>query len=60
MLQAYGGDNNANTAEYHPVYITDDKIGGYDAKTQTEKDEVKILAGPAGRFSSMFLQHIVQ
>ena len=51
MLQVYGGDNNANTAKYHPFYITDDKIGGYAGKTQAEKDKVKVFAGPAGKFS---------
>ena len=51
MLQVYGGDNNENAAEYHPFYITDDKVGGYAGKTQAEKDKVKVLAGPAGKFS---------
>ena len=40
------GNNMDNTAEYHPFYITDDRIGGYGGKSQAEKDDVKVLAGP--------------
>ena len=51
MLQVYGGDNNADTAKYHPFYITDDKIGGYAGKSQADKAKVKVLAGPAGKLN---------
>ncbi|XP_011646237.1 protein Skeletor, isoforms D/E isoform X2 [Pogonomyrmex barbatus] len=32
-------------ARYHPFYITDDPIGGYQHKTAEEKAKVKIFAG---------------
>ncbi|XP_026674195.1 protein Skeletor, isoforms B/C isoform X4 [Ceratina calcarata] len=40
-----GGDNPDVPARYHPFYITDDPVGGYQHKTPEEKAKVKIFAG---------------
>ncbi|XP_043268962.1 protein Skeletor, isoforms B/C isoform X2 [Venturia canescens] len=40
-----GGDNPEFPARYHPFYITDDPVGGYEHKTPEEKAKVKIFAG---------------
>lgn len=32
-------------AKYHPFYITDDPVGGYEYKTDEEKQSVRIFAG---------------
>lgn len=40
-----GGNDPETAAKYHPFYITDDSIGGYEHKTQAEKDGVSIYAG---------------
>ncbi|KOC59250.1 Protein Skeletor, isoforms B/C [Habropoda laboriosa] len=40
-----GGENPDVQARYHPFYITDDPIGGYQHKTPEEKAKVKIFAG---------------
>ncbi|KAK0162557.1 hypothetical protein PV327_006325 [Microctonus hyperodae] len=40
-----GGDAVDIPARYHPFYITDDPIGGYEHKTPEEKSKVKIFAG---------------
>ncbi|XP_017758174.1 PREDICTED: protein Skeletor, isoforms B/C isoform X1 [Eufriesea mexicana] len=40
-----GGENPDTPARYHPFYITDDPIGGYQHKTPEEKAKVKIFAG---------------
>ncbi|XP_015430198.1 PREDICTED: protein Skeletor, isoforms B/C-like [Dufourea novaeangliae] len=40
-----GGENSDTPARYHPFYITDDPIGGYQHKTPEEKAKVKIFAG---------------
>lgn len=32
-----GGDNPEVPARYHPFYITDDPIGGYEHKTAEER-----------------------
>ncbi|XP_078051829.1 uncharacterized protein LOC144477975, partial [Augochlora pura] len=40
-----GGENPDVPARYHPFYITDDPIGGYQHKTPEEKAKVKIFAG---------------
>ena len=44
-----GGDDDSNSAEYHPFYITNDPVGGYAQKTEDEKKAVQIYAGRAGR-----------
>lgn len=40
-----GGHNPDIPAKYHPFYITDDPIGGYEYKTPEERSKVKIFAG---------------
>ncbi|XP_055385221.1 protein Skeletor, isoforms B/C isoform X2 [Condylostylus longicornis] len=40
-----GGNDSDTPAKYHPFYITDDPVGGYEYKTEEEKNEVKIFAG---------------
>ncbi|XP_014221309.1 protein Skeletor, isoforms B/C [Trichogramma pretiosum] len=40
-----GGDNPSNPARYHPFYITDDPVGGYQHKTPEEKANVSVYAG---------------
>ncbi|XP_025266940.1 protein Skeletor, isoforms B/C isoform X2 [Camponotus floridanus] len=40
-----GGSDPDVPARYHPFYITDDPIGGYQHKTAEEKAKVKIFAG---------------
>ncbi|KAG5674929.1 hypothetical protein PVAND_004873 [Polypedilum vanderplanki] len=40
-----GGNNKTNPANYHPFYITDDSVGGYENKNDAEKEQVKIFAG---------------
>ncbi|XP_050456916.1 protein Skeletor, isoforms B/C isoform X2 [Cataglyphis hispanica] len=40
-----GGSDLDIPARYHPFYITDDPIGGYQHKTAEEKAKVKIFAG---------------
>ncbi|XP_043600970.1 protein Skeletor, isoforms B/C isoform X2 [Bombus pyrosoma] len=40
-----GGENADTPARYHPFYITDDPVGGYQHKTPEEKAKVKIFAG---------------
>ncbi|XP_076651402.1 DM13 and DOMON_DOH domain-containing protein skeletor isoform X1 [Halictus rubicundus] len=40
-----GGEDAETPARYHPFYITDDPIGGYQHKTPEEKAKVKIFAG---------------
>ncbi|XP_076241242.1 DM13 and DOMON_DOH domain-containing protein skeletor isoform X2 [Calliopsis andreniformis] len=40
-----GGENPDIPARYHPFYITDDPVGGYQHKTPEEKAKVKIFAG---------------
>ncbi|XP_054015719.1 protein Skeletor, isoforms B/C isoform X1 [Hylaeus anthracinus] len=40
-----GGEDVDKPALYHPFYITDDPVGGYQHKTPEEKAKVKIFAG---------------
>ncbi|XP_076631544.1 DM13 and DOMON_DOH domain-containing protein skeletor isoform X1 [Colletes latitarsis] len=40
-----GGEDPEIPARYHPFYITDDPVGGYQHKTPEEKAKVKIFAG---------------
>ncbi|XP_035721686.1 protein Skeletor, isoforms B/C-like isoform X3 [Vespa mandarinia] len=40
-----GGQNADTPARYHPFYITDDPVGGYQHKTPEEKAKIKIFAG---------------
>ncbi|GBP82368.1 hypothetical protein EVAR_55251_1 [Eumeta japonica] len=40
-----GGSNPDVPARYHPFYITNDPVGGYLHKTDTEKQGVEIYAG---------------
>ncbi|XP_017786521.1 PREDICTED: protein Skeletor, isoforms B/C-like isoform X1 [Nicrophorus vespilloides] len=40
-----GGFDPETPAKYHPFYITDDSVGGYEHKTDEEKKSVKIFAG---------------
>ncbi|XP_059469752.1 protein Skeletor, isoforms B/C isoform X2 [Neocloeon triangulifer] len=40
-----GGDNPEIPARYHPFYITDDPVGGYEHKTAQERKAVKVYAG---------------
>ncbi|XP_025158316.1 protein Skeletor, isoforms B/C [Harpegnathos saltator] len=39
------GSDPDTPARYHPFYITDDPVGGYQHKTPEEKAKVKIFAG---------------
>ncbi|XP_066581396.1 protein Skeletor, isoforms B/C [Prorops nasuta] len=39
------GEDSQVPARYHPFYITDDPVGGYQHKTPEEKAKVKIFAG---------------
>ena len=36
-IRVQAGDDSSNQAEYHPVYITDDRVGGYAQKDQTAR-----------------------
>lgn len=38
-----GGNNKTNPANYHPFYITDDPIGGYENKNDAEREVKKYL-----------------
>ncbi|XP_049956274.1 protein Skeletor, isoforms D/E-like [Schistocerca serialis cubense] len=40
-----GGLDPETPARYHPFYITDDPVGGYEHKTPEERAEVRIFAG---------------
>lgn len=40
-----GGNNPDVPANYHPFYITDDPVGGFEYKTNEEREKVKIFAG---------------
>ncbi|XP_044263750.1 protein Skeletor, isoforms B/C isoform X2 [Tribolium madens] len=40
-----GGFDSEVAAKYHPFYITDDPVGGYEYKTPEEKKNVRIFAG---------------
>lgn len=40
-----GGLDPEIPAKYHPFYITDDSVGGYEYKTDEERQNVRILAG---------------
>ncbi|KAF5269717.1 hypothetical protein FQA39_LY08640 [Lamprigera yunnana] len=40
-----GGSDSEIPAKYHPFYITDDPIGGYEYKTPEERAKIKIFAG---------------
>ncbi|KAJ3643944.1 hypothetical protein Zmor_026624 [Zophobas morio] len=40
-----GGFDPEIAAKYHPFYITDDSVGGYEYKTAEEKKNVRIFAG---------------
>ncbi|XP_017847910.1 protein Skeletor, isoforms B/C [Drosophila busckii] len=40
-----GGNNPDIPAKYHPFYISDDPIGGYEHKREEEKKAVRIFAG---------------
>ncbi|XP_041985351.1 protein Skeletor, isoforms B/C isoform X2 [Aricia agestis] len=42
---AEGGSNPDVPAQYHPFYITDDPVGGYQHKTDEEKKSITIFAG---------------
>ena len=33
----YGGDNTAQSAMYHPFYITNDTVGGYAQQSEDER-----------------------
>ncbi|KYB25164.1 hypothetical protein TcasGA2_TC010675 [Tribolium castaneum] len=49
-----GGFDPEVAAKYHPFYITDDPVGGYEYKTPEEKKNVKIFAGAiAGKDGSV-------
>lgn len=40
------GGNDADTpAKYHPFYITDDSVGGFEHKSEEEREKIKIFAG---------------
>ncbi|CRL07149.1 CLUMA_CG020142, isoform A [Clunio marinus] len=40
-----GGNEVDIAAKYHPFYITDDPVGGYEHKTEDEKKKVKVFSG---------------
>ncbi|XP_061391720.1 protein Skeletor, isoforms B/C-like [Musca vetustissima] len=40
-----GGNNPDIPAKYHPFYITDDPVGGYEHKLEEEKKNIRIFAG---------------
>ncbi|XP_005182952.1 protein Skeletor, isoforms B/C isoform X1 [Musca domestica] len=40
-----GGNNPDIPAKYHPFYITDDPVGGYEHKREEEKKNIRIFAG---------------
>ncbi|KAI9580439.1 hypothetical protein GQX74_010847 [Glossina fuscipes] len=40
-----GGNNPDIPAKYHPFYITDDPVGGYEHKREEEKKDIRIFAG---------------
>lgn len=40
-----GGHNPDIPAKYHPFYITNDPVGGYEYKTPEERAKVQIFAG---------------
>ncbi|XP_072030814.1 uncharacterized protein [Amphiura filiformis] len=45
-FEVWGGDNAAQSAQYHPFYITDDPLGGYFQLSPAEQQAVTIFAGP--------------
>ncbi|XP_038046019.1 protein Skeletor, isoforms B/C-like [Patiria miniata] len=45
-FEVHGGNDPALAARYHPFYITDDSEGGFAQKTEDEKMDVTIYAGP--------------
>ncbi|KAJ8942165.1 hypothetical protein NQ318_002555 [Aromia moschata] len=40
-----GGVDPEFSAKYHPFYITDDPVGGYEYKTPEERKNVRVFAG---------------
>lgn len=49
-----GGFDSEVAAKYHPFYITDDPVGGYEYKTPEERKNVRIFAGAiAGKDGSV-------
>ncbi|XP_063988735.1 protein Skeletor, isoforms B/C isoform X1 [Diachasmimorpha longicaudata] len=40
-----GGNDSANPARYHPLYITDSPEGGFGQKTKDEQKNEKVFAG---------------
>ncbi|GLH12658.1 Protein Skeletor, isoforms B/C [Gryllus bimaculatus] len=40
-----GGNDPDTPARYHPFYITDDPVGGYQYKTPEERNQVRVFAG---------------
>ncbi|KAG5872439.1 hypothetical protein JTB14_029441 [Gonioctena quinquepunctata] len=40
-----GGLDPEVSAKYHPFYITDDPVGGYEYKTPEERKDVRVFAG---------------
>ncbi|XP_018574993.1 protein Skeletor, isoforms B/C-like, partial [Anoplophora glabripennis] len=40
-----GGHDSEVSAKYHPFYITDDSVGGYEYKTPEERQNIRIFAG---------------
>lgn len=45
-----GGNNPDIPAKYHPFYISDDPVGGYEHKREEEKKVSRCRAGCRGCF----------
>ncbi|XP_066600483.1 protein Skeletor, isoforms B/C isoform X2 [Prorops nasuta] len=42
-----GGNDSANPARYHPLYLTDNPEGGFGQKTENQQMQEKVFAGVA-------------
>ena len=45
-----GGDRRHHVDLDHPLYITDNREGGYDIKTEYDREQEKLFAGVESEF----------
>ena len=45
-----GGDGRHHVDLDHPLYITDNREGGYDIKTEYDREQEKLFAGVESEF----------
>ena len=55
-----GGDGRQHVTLDHPLYITDNREGGYDIKTEYDREQEKLFAGVESEFGMVrkFLYHL--